>query len=80
MVVEEPTSWTRLVLGFSPQDLKGVAIPCNDVLVIRAIVVNFDVARVFVYAESSVNILFLANCRPNGNKSYRLATSGNSTF
>lgn len=41
-----------------PNDLEGVVIPHNDVLVFQATVANFDMAWVFVDVGSSVNILF----------------------
>lgn len=46
------------VQGFESSDLEEVATPHNDSLVIRAIVANYDVARVFVDASNSVNVLF----------------------
>lgn len=45
-------------INFGPEDLEGVAIPQDDALVVRAIIINYDVARVFINSGSSVNILF----------------------
>ncbi|XP_073153808.1 uncharacterized protein [Henckelia pumila] len=45
-------------LSFGPEDLKGVSRNHNDALVIRAMVANYDVARIFVDSGSSVNVLF----------------------
>lgn len=47
-----------LVINFGPVDLKGLTTPYEDALVMRAIIANYEVARVFVDSESSVNILF----------------------
>ncbi|XP_073152599.1 uncharacterized protein [Henckelia pumila] len=49
---------TGPTLSFGPEDLKGVANNHNDALVIRAMVANYDVARIFVDSGSSVNVLF----------------------
>ncbi|XP_073121675.1 uncharacterized protein [Henckelia pumila] len=49
---------TGPTLSFGPEDLKGVSSNHNDALVIRAIVANYDVARIFVDSGSSVNVLF----------------------
>ncbi|XP_075515702.1 uncharacterized protein LOC142550513 [Primulina tabacum] len=46
------------VISFGPEDLRGVSLPHNDVVVIQARVVNYDVWRVFVDNGSSVNIIF----------------------
>ncbi|XP_075492469.1 uncharacterized protein LOC142530521 [Primulina tabacum] len=46
------------VVSFGPEDLKGVNLPYNDALVIRARVANYDILRVFVNSGSSVNISF----------------------
>ncbi|XP_073120239.1 uncharacterized protein [Henckelia pumila] len=46
-------------LSFGPDDLKGLSDTThNDALVIRALVANYDVARIFVDSGSSVNVLF----------------------
>lgn len=47
-----------LVLEFGPKDLRGIVTSHNDVLVIRAIVANYEIARVFINVGSSINILF----------------------
>lgn len=46
------------VLGFKPEDLKGIIAPHNNALIIRVTVANYEVAWVFVNAGSSVNVLF----------------------
>ncbi|XP_075515931.1 uncharacterized protein LOC142550751 [Primulina tabacum] len=46
------------VIGFGPDDLKGVVAPHNDALLVTLTVANYDVARIFVDTGSSVNILF----------------------
>ncbi|XP_075515491.1 uncharacterized protein LOC142550141 [Primulina tabacum] len=46
------------MITFGPEDMKGVADPHNDALVIRAMIVNYEVARIFVDSGSSVNVLF----------------------
>ncbi|XP_042423659.1 uncharacterized protein LOC122011339 [Zingiber officinale] len=43
---------------FGPTDLEGLELPHDDALIIKAIIANSRVARVFVDTESSVNILF----------------------
>ncbi|XP_042441485.1 uncharacterized protein LOC122026845 [Zingiber officinale] len=45
------------VLSFGPADLEGLELP-HDALIIKAIIANSRVARVFVDTGSSVNILF----------------------
>ncbi|XP_073120218.1 uncharacterized protein [Henckelia pumila] len=45
-------------LSFGPKDLKGISNNHNDALVIRAMVANYDVARIFVDSGSSVTVLF----------------------
>ncbi|XP_073154002.1 uncharacterized protein [Henckelia pumila] len=46
-------------LSFGPDDLKGLSDTThNDALVIRALVANYNVARIFVDSENSVNVLF----------------------
>ncbi|XP_073035238.1 uncharacterized protein [Primulina eburnea] len=46
------------IISFGPEDMKGVADPHNDALVIRAMIANYEVARIFVDSGSSVNVLF----------------------
>ncbi|XP_073152688.1 uncharacterized protein [Henckelia pumila] len=45
-------------LSFGPEDLKGISNNHNDALVIRVMVANYDVARIFVDSGSSINVLF----------------------
>ncbi|XP_074565166.1 uncharacterized protein LOC141821717 [Curcuma longa] len=45
-------------IDFRPQDLEGVETPHDDALVIKAIIANYDISRVFVNTGSSVNIIF----------------------
>ncbi|XP_042453141.1 uncharacterized protein LOC122037764 [Zingiber officinale] len=46
------------VIRFGPQDLEGLEFPHDDALIIKAIIANSRVARVFVDTGSSVNVLF----------------------
>ncbi|XP_073153377.1 uncharacterized protein [Henckelia pumila] len=58
MEIDNQTFNTGPTLSFGPEDLKGVSSNHNDALVIRAMVANYDVARIFVDSGSSVNVLF----------------------
>lgn len=49
---------TGSVLGFGPNDLKGVIGPHNDALIIHALIANYNVGKVFMDTDSSVNILY----------------------
>ncbi|XP_075486265.1 uncharacterized protein LOC142525864 [Primulina tabacum] len=49
---------SEAVISFGPEDLKGVNLPHNDDLVIQARVANYDIMRVFVDSERSVNVIF----------------------
>ncbi|XP_042380161.1 uncharacterized protein LOC121972574 [Zingiber officinale] len=46
------------VISFGPQDLEGLEMPHDDALIIKAIIANNRVVRVFVDTGSSVNVLF----------------------
>ncbi|XP_042415163.1 uncharacterized protein LOC122004322 [Zingiber officinale] len=46
------------VISFGPQDLEGLELPHDDALIIKAIIANSRVARVFVDTGSSINVLF----------------------
>ncbi|XP_042426307.1 uncharacterized protein LOC122014196 [Zingiber officinale] len=46
------------VISFGPADLEGLELPHDDALIIKAIIANSRVARVFIDTGSSVNILF----------------------
>ncbi|XP_073061994.1 uncharacterized protein [Primulina eburnea] len=46
------------VISFGLEDLRGVVAPHNDTLVVTATIANYDVARIFIYNGSSVNVLF----------------------
>ncbi|XP_042460309.1 uncharacterized protein LOC122043798 [Zingiber officinale] len=46
------------IISFGPQDLEGLELPHNDALIIKVIIANSRVARVFVDTGSSVNVLF----------------------
>lgn len=46
------------MIDFGPPDLEGVTMPHEDVPGIRAIIINYKVARVFMDSGSSRNILF----------------------
>ncbi|XP_073119997.1 uncharacterized protein [Henckelia pumila] len=58
MEIDNQTVNIGPTLSFGPEDLKGVANNHNDALVIRAMVANYDVARIFMDSGSSVNVLF----------------------
>ncbi|XP_042380048.1 uncharacterized protein LOC121972444 [Zingiber officinale] len=46
------------VISFGPADLEGLELPHDDALIIKAIITNSRVDRVFIDTGSSVNILF----------------------
>ncbi|XP_042401305.1 uncharacterized protein LOC121991361 [Zingiber officinale] len=46
------------VISFGPQDLEGLELPHDGALIIKVIIANSCVARVFVDTGSSVNVLF----------------------
>ncbi|XP_073136786.1 uncharacterized protein [Henckelia pumila] len=58
MEIDNQTVNTGPTLSFGPKYLKGVSSNHNDALVIRAMVANYDVARIFVDSGSSINFLF----------------------
>ncbi|XP_042432619.1 uncharacterized protein LOC122019186 [Zingiber officinale] len=49
---------TGHVISFGPADLEGLELPHDDALIIKAIIANSRVARVFIDTGSSVNIMF----------------------
>ncbi|XP_074569823.1 uncharacterized protein LOC141826469 [Curcuma longa] len=51
---------TEPIIGFGPQDLEGVETPHDDALVIKATIANYEISRVFVDTDSSVNIIFMS--------------------
>ncbi|XP_073030698.1 uncharacterized protein [Primulina eburnea] len=46
------------VISFGPEDLRGIVIPHNHVLVVTVTIANYDVARIFIDNGSPVNVLF----------------------
>ncbi|XP_073119947.1 uncharacterized protein [Henckelia pumila] len=59
MEIADQVVRTGPTLFFGPGDLKGFSDTThNDALVIRALVANYDVARIFLDSGSSVNVLF----------------------
>ncbi|XP_073269088.1 uncharacterized protein [Primulina huaijiensis] len=54
----EGTRRSEAVISFGPEDLKGVNLPHNDALVIQAQVTNYDILKVVVDSDSSVNVIF----------------------
>ncbi|XP_042404581.1 uncharacterized protein LOC121994698 [Zingiber officinale] len=46
------------VISFGPQDLEGLELPHDDTLIIKVVIANSRVARVFIDTGSSVNVLF----------------------
>ncbi|XP_073152043.1 uncharacterized protein [Henckelia pumila] len=58
MEIDNQTANIGPTLSFGPEDLKGDSSNHNDALVIRVMVANYDVARIFVDSGSSVNVLF----------------------
>ncbi|XP_075483548.1 uncharacterized protein LOC142523699 [Primulina tabacum] len=65
------------VISFGPEDLIGVNLPHNDVLVIQARVENFDILRVFVDSGSSVNVIFKYVLCADGFAGFSLGSCGN---
>ncbi|XP_042472500.1 uncharacterized protein LOC122055185 [Zingiber officinale] len=45
-------------INFGPRDLEGVKVPHDDALIIRVVIVNYTIHRIFIDTGSSVNILF----------------------
>ncbi|XP_073152934.1 uncharacterized protein [Henckelia pumila] len=58
MEIDNQIVHNGMTLSFGPEDLKGVSSNHNDALVIRVMVANYDVTRIFVDSGSSVNVLF----------------------
>ncbi|XP_073128909.1 uncharacterized protein [Henckelia pumila] len=59
MEIADQVVRTGPTLSFGPDDLKGLSDTThNDALVIRALVANYDLARIFLDSGSSVNVLF----------------------
>ncbi|XP_073137385.1 uncharacterized protein [Henckelia pumila] len=59
MEIADQVVQTGPTLSFGPSDLKGLSDTThNDALVIRALVANYDVTRIFVDSGSSINVLF----------------------
>ncbi|XP_073153997.1 uncharacterized protein [Henckelia pumila] len=59
MEIADQAVQTGPTLSFGPGDLKSLSDTAhNDALVIRALVSNYDVARIFVDSGISVNVLF----------------------
>ncbi|XP_042410281.1 uncharacterized protein LOC121999703 [Zingiber officinale] len=48
--------WRSMLFG--PQDLEGLELPHDDALIIKVVITNSRVGRVFVDTGSSVNVLF----------------------
>ncbi|XP_042472256.1 uncharacterized protein LOC122054905 [Zingiber officinale] len=46
------------IISFGPQDLEGLELPHDDAMIIKAVIANNRVARVFMDTGSSVNVLF----------------------
>ncbi|XP_042452677.1 uncharacterized protein LOC122037293 [Zingiber officinale] len=46
------------VISFGPQDLEGLELPHDDTLIIKVVIANSRVVRVFVDIDSFVNVLF----------------------
>ena len=45
-------------ITFGPGDLEGVEVPHDDALLIKAVIANYTIHRIFVDTGSSVNIIF----------------------
>lgn len=45
------------VISFGRQDLQVISLPHNDALVIHVKISNYDIMRVFIDSESSVNVI-----------------------
>lgn len=58
MEVREKKVRAEPLISFGPEDLFEILEPHNDALVVRAMIANYEVARIFVDSGSSVNVLF----------------------
>ncbi|XP_042441471.1 uncharacterized protein LOC122026831 [Zingiber officinale] len=45
-------------ISFGPSNLEGVEMPHDDALIIRAVIANYTIQRIFIDIGSSVNIIF----------------------
>ncbi|GFS32204.1 hypothetical protein Acr_00g0021330 [Actinidia rufa] len=58
--LSSPTAGSHLPITFTNDDLRGLHVPHDDVLVISAIIANFNVQRILVDNWSLVDILFIS--------------------
>ncbi|XP_073152948.1 uncharacterized protein [Henckelia pumila] len=72
MDIDNQIVHTGPTLSFGLEDLKGVSTNHNDVLVIKAMVENYDVAQIFVDSSSSVNVLFQEAINQMGLGQYKM--------
>ncbi|KAL0412311.1 UNVERIFIED_CONTAM: hypothetical protein Slati_3820800 [Sesamum latifolium] len=56
--IDDKMSAGTPTIQFGPTDTQGVHLPHNDALVISGTIANYDVQRIFVDSDSSVDILF----------------------
>lgn len=80
MMVSEAPTLSRLILGYSYQDLEGVVILHNDTLVIHAIVSNYEITQIFMDARSSVKLLFYVALERMGMKAKDLQSIATPLF
>ncbi|XP_075499324.1 uncharacterized protein LOC142537715 [Primulina tabacum] len=71
---------SEAVISFDPDDLKGVSLHHNNSLVIQAWVANYDIMRVFVDSDSSVNVIFKEALVQMDLQVYQLETVENALF
>ncbi|XP_042426044.1 uncharacterized protein LOC122013897 [Zingiber officinale] len=45
-------------ISFGPRDLEGIEVPHDDTLIIRAVIANYTIHRIFIDTGSSVSIIF----------------------
>ena len=55
-----PTTEAHQPIVFTNDDLRGLHLPHDEVLVVSATIVNFNVQRIFVDNGNSTDILFIS--------------------
>ena len=54
-----PTTATHLPISFTNDDLRGIHLPHDDVLLVIVVIANFNVQRILIDNGSSTDILFI---------------------